>query len=551
MHIQELPHDILTAVTDYLNYYNVLDLSSTNKYFYNFYSPIRALLDWPVMELNEKKIAHFPDLKERFLAFKSSRFKLGGIEVWLPTAGEFLPMIAPLRAKSVSIIFQEQDGSDFDIYSLLELKNITEIIVDGDCDENQQEFATILFPDIIRNAPQLRSLTIENDYFDCTELADYLPNSLISELHIIMYAHQTKTARLIFTVIHLTKLKALKLSGCGINDDDILTLVMNIRQSSLKELCMGGNEVTDIGAIALADVIPFTKLQSLSLRDINSRTIEDNISFAGGCALVQAQQNSHLEKLDLFKINVTRNEFVAFLTTNLDNYDTLSFQIHEGDDERSVGLSDTKDRQLDLMMTVENLPTLLGIISKSKLQSLSYGCTYRPFLLQGELDKEWEGIIHEKVGKIIAGYINDLPQLEMKAGHREVASFVENITKSSKLKTLSINLGWGLRDNTDSTLTKIAHHLAHTNITALDIEGWRNNESEGFLEFLANAVKTVAKPFALVEIEHSMHNVTELEVKEMCRTVQRVLDGNDIIKVKVEKGYIYPTPVHIPWMLPT
>ncbi|KAJ3269563.1 hypothetical protein HDV01_001205 [Terramyces sp. JEL0728] len=463
----QVPQEIQYLISEYLG--NVVPLSLTCKYFYQFYTPIRNLVKegftWPIVYVDDKNYEK--------LSLHLSGFKFNKVILNFEGSKDKLNKLPPTR--SVAIIFKPvhmrfKDATDdarFEWKHLLDCKLINQITVEAVIPRHGGDYYALalakkkmVIPGIIENLhcwPNLRKLEIANRHVDFNLLAKYLSDSTVTVLN-IQYGTNSQE---IFHVLESANIKSLLLDNCNLLDDDIIQLANVLGSSKLQNLSLFNNKITDTGAIALAQSVPKSKLKLLDIRGQSN-----NITSNGAKAILDTipistlkgfnlPQNQTID-VDLDRLVVERLCFYSGETLHLSNYDA---SIHAALCENFNG---SKVQEMEISISSDywkDLGELLNVFSKSRVKKLFFPLKYPKFL---------SNVHSQELCELFYGYINALPIERFQVlGIHTASVLMGHITKESKLNLLEIYPVPTV--NTDDLLM-IAQQLEHTNIYEIKIE---------------------------------------------------------------------------------
>ena len=126
-------------------------------------------------------------------------------------------------------------------------------------------------------------------------------NSTMQELDLSDNSISDAGAVALAQALHNSTMQKLDLSHNSISDDGAVALAQALHNSTMQKLDLSDNSISDDGAVALAQALPMHKL------DLSNNSISD----VGAVALAQALHNSTMQKLDLSDNSISDDGAVA------------------------------------------------------------------------------------------------------------------------------------------------------------------------------------------------------------------------------------------------
>ncbi|KAJ3255704.1 hypothetical protein HK103_006071 [Boothiomyces macroporosus] len=282
--LQLLPQELQAKIIELMDEKDILFLGIANKYFYEFLSPIRILFTdrkvsgkWPCLKF---ACCNQQDVLKYIALFEKVPYKIQKIKINARKYMEFKGI--HLRRIAHQLMIYDGFGVFSDIIGDEEFCKLDILCIYSSISELQNCQ--------LRNKNITRKLRISDNDINCKLLAQAIIDYQIHELLLldIKYLENSSIDDLI-SILHKTKLKKLYISD-ELTDDIITSLARSLPNSSITQLEFAGT-ISEIGAKAIAQMLPNTKLRRLVLTC-------SHIPFEGYKSLFQALPKSKLECFD-------------------------------------------------------------------------------------------------------------------------------------------------------------------------------------------------------------------------------------------------------------
>ncbi|KAJ3259000.1 hypothetical protein HK103_003141 [Boothiomyces macroporosus] len=460
MNLTALPKDIHYMLAQYMNEYNMVNLSLSCKYFNKLCSPFRKLVgkgEWPVACCNSNNYQILKNIQKHGFQFKN-------VTIIFPFNSEFLAN-PPAASVTLDITKYNYDkNAPIDLQQVLDCKFITQIVVNSLGLKDDQFYEAItadIIPGIIKNLSlwkKLLVLEIETEYVDFNLLAENLPQSSVVELKI----HRGRDFQGIFPIIEKTKLKSLLLHDSGLNDQDLVAVAGYLGKWKIEKLSFRYNcSITQIGISAITNAIPVSNLQYLDL-SYNEFGIKLPIEMAK-----KIFETTKISKLKAFNFEpYPRNLEMDRLIAEYLPYFVRRHLWFEYEDDilysllsRNLKSARACSISLKIPVVLAVLPEILQAISKSKLKMVDFR---EPENIVTSLDGDLE------FSNVFAPYINSLNIHHFEInGVRRTRMVLQHLTKKSRLLEIKIIPTCLTIDLNE--LEMIAEYLKNSNVTAIRI----------------------------------------------------------------------------------
>ncbi|KAJ3308493.1 hypothetical protein HDV04_001197 [Boothiomyces sp. JEL0838] len=483
MKLHILPVDPLLAIVELLDGADILFLSLTCKRLYNLLAPFRSLSSmmvdskkyniWPSIELSlgtlksPSKInsLSFISLKQALLGFKFQIVRLA------PAIYSSLKGNIP-TAKNVQVEV-DFDTNCSEFIDMLNYGRITTItfnhIFAGQVFNKVSKFQNV-------NKLQFSGCSFGSYKILCQVLVKYD----IKELEIYKNLdYQCAGMQEIFSTIHMTKLERATFKNCFINDQCVIYFARNLPCSSVSYLDLSFNQISDIGATALAGVLNGSQLKSLNLKGNQIGKLGlINISKALSCSKIQC-------------VEIDTNRFdsddwcILYNIIPKCKLEKLSARIYG---EKSVlafqqSLPQTDIAELELDLNLEYLEAVLMAVSKSKDINLFTGTL--PLLLHSLPANELI-LKNSNLGENISLLLSNIKNSQIK--HLYIRDTTIKHQDLSKVMLGGLDtLTFGLCEFQNSFLNKLAPIIIHSNIRKLIFEADLFSK-EAILKFVGEIV---------------------------------------------------------------
>ncbi|KAJ3271075.1 hypothetical protein HDV01_007088 [Terramyces sp. JEL0728] len=543
MQIDSFPQEIHHGIIECLDGDDLLHLSLSNRYFYEFLSSFRLLAAcikreyhesymWPVAILSKETIRTGCSITDCLQQLKLEQFNFTDIFINTEIGSKLADVIPQSKSYDVAVI-NGIKKSQFD--TILGHRNLKTIAFDAG---NPMIPLFIPILENIRNLAALRLSGLDESNF--IQLVKHLPDSNICKLAIMEVDSKfnTRCHSSLFSVLHLTKLTKLSMCECRLNDESAVKLAKALPNTKLNTLELNCNQITDVGVIVISKVLRYTQLCTLEL-------LLNGITITGFTALAASFPHSKLTAFDVSKNPVKKCEIEYHVLTNLANSNIEYVWI-------------TQNEERFYVLLIEN-------ISKSNLKSITLRIPYKflkGFLIAAQSSKLEEmniqgygGLFSDESAVALAKHIDKLPVKRIVfngsvIGPHGLASILRNLTKTSKLKHLELssslvkidkfrNIGELLTDTSlrslkitnaewnDSTLESLVQGVNGSLLRHLDLS-YNNFTPSAILEFVSRVRKS--KLFKL-EFKNIIRD-NQLRKRTMLQILDLV-DGNYNLNVLI------------------
>ncbi|KAJ3253446.1 hypothetical protein HK103_000526 [Boothiomyces macroporosus] len=297
MHLQHLHTELLHSVLGYMEGTDILFLSLTNKSFYQYLGPFRAMtsavkyreLIWPVLYLTKQNITCCgPQLDELLMEFKKMKLTNQNIVVessicygiisYLPKSLNLKLIIDSESVNSIlESIFEncritELDLSrkhlsavvDFVIKNVGKMKYLKELNVKTHLAVNWKDFSDSLGNSTLNIlAPPIYIPLNECDYFFSS-----IYKAGLKELNLsFIFIDGDTLAKLLVHLPHFKSLETLKLERCGLHDVNAVDLAKKLPESNIQQLELVNNELSYAGLEIIFKALPLTNIHLLDIEN--------------------------------------------------------------------------------------------------------------------------------------------------------------------------------------------------------------------------------------------------------------------------------------------
>ncbi|KAJ3251782.1 hypothetical protein HK103_002059 [Boothiomyces macroporosus] len=282
--------------------------------------------------------------------------------------------------------------------------------------------------------------------------------------------YQCAVMQEIFSTIHMTKLERATFKNCFINDQCVIYFARNLPCSGVSYLDLSFNQISDIGATALAGVLNSSQLKSLNLKGNQIGKLGlINISKALSCSKIQCVEidTNRFDSDDwciLYNI-IPKCKLKKLSARIYGEKSVLAFQ-------QSLPQTDITELELDLYL--EYLEAVLMAVSKSKVLKLSF-LGYQPIhgktlpLLLHSLPANELILKNSNLGENISLLLSNIKNSQIK--HLRIRDTTIKHQDLSKVMLGGLDtLTFGLCEFQSSFLDKLAPIIIHSNIRKLIFE---------------------------------------------------------------------------------